>query len=82
MRGGVNEAVSVRKLVESEPWQQIVGPPVKNPAGGWTLTTKYTTAIWPYEVLPTPHSVYLKRSPNGRYIAAGVYGTDGQVYQR
>jgi DNA repair protein RadD len=82
MRGGAHEAVNVKKLIEAEPWQVIVGAPVKNDAGGWLLTTKYTTAIWPYEVLPAPHSVYLKRSPNGRYLAAGIYDVNGQVHQR
>lgn len=82
MRGGAVEAVSIRKIVEAEPWQPIVSPPVKNPSGGWTLTTRYTTAIWPYEVLPEPAQVYLKRSPNGRYIAAGVYDVRGQIHQR
>ena len=82
MRGGAGEAVSVRKMVELEPWQEIVSPPVKNSSGGWILTTRFTTAIWPYETLPPPRSIYLKRSPNGRYLAAGIYGADGQVYQR
>lgn len=82
MRGAASEAVSIRKLVEAEPWQPIVSPPVKNPSGGWTLTTRYTTAVWPYEVLPEPHSVYLKRSANGRYVAAGVYDKSGQIHQR
>lgn len=82
MRGGANEAVNVRKFVEENPWQEIAGPPVKNDSGGWILTTRYTTAIWPYETLPDPHSVYLKRSPNGRYLAAGIYDRSGQVHQR
>lgn len=82
MRGGAYEAVSVRKIIESEPWQQIVGPPVKNDAGGWLLTTKFTTCVWPYEELPEPSSVYLKRSPNGRYLAAGIYDVHGKVHQR
>lgn len=82
MRGGAVEAVSIRKIVEEKPWQEIVSPPVKNPAGGWTLTTRYTTAIWPYEFLPEPHSIFLKRSPNGRYVAAGVYDTAGKIHQR
>lgn len=82
MRGGAHEAVSIRKLVEEAPWQEVVSPPVKNPSGGWTLTTKFTTCTWPYEVLPEPHSVYLKRSLNGRYLAAGVYDKQGQIHQR
>ena len=82
MRGGANEAVSVRKLVEAAPWQEVVSPPVKNPSGGWTLVTKFTSALWPYEILPDVHSVYLKRSPNGRYLAAGIYDKAGQVHQR
>ena len=80
-RGGGHEAVSVRKLVEGEPWQAVISPPVKQ-QGGWLLTTKYTTALWPYENLPQPHSVYLKRSQNGRYVAAGIYDVNGQVHQR
>lgn len=81
-RGGASEAVNVRKLIEAEPWQAIVSAPVKYDSGGWLLTTKYATALWPYEQLPALHSVFLKRSPNGRYMAAAVYGTDGQIYQR
>lgn len=82
MRGSEGEAVNTRKLIEAEPWQPIVGPPVKNPSGGWTLTTKFTVCTWPYDFLPDAHSVYLKRSPNGRYVAAGVYDKQGQIHQR
>lgn len=82
MRGGGYEAVNVKKIIEAEPWQTVVSAPVKNEAGGWTLTTKYTTAVWPYEVLPQPHSVFLKRSNNGRYLATGIYDTNGQIHQR
>jgi DNA repair protein RadD len=81
-RGGEHEAVNVRNIIEAEPWQAVVLPPVKMNGSGWMLTTKYTTALWPYEVLPQPHSVYLKRSPNGRYVAAGIYDVNGQVHQR
>ncbi len=81
-RGGGFEAVNIKKILESEPWQAVVSPPIKNDAGGWLLTTKYTTAVWPYEVLPQPHSVFLKRSQNGRYVAAGIYDINGQVHQR
>jgi len=81
-RGGGLEAVNVRKILEANPWQQIVSAPVKNDAGGWLLTTTYTTAIWPYEQLPDVHSVFLKRSPNGRYMAAGIYDTRGVLHQR
>lgn len=81
-RGGGYEAVSVKKIIDAEPWQQITSAPIKNESGGWILTTKYTTAIWPYEQLPQPHSVYLKRAPNGRYTAAGIYDVNGQVHQR
>ena len=82
MRGGAEEAVNTRKLIEAEPWQAVVSPPVKNPSGGWTLTTKFTTCTWPYDVLPDVHSVYLKRSANGRYIAAGAYDKNGVIHQR
>jgi DNA repair protein RadD len=82
MRGGAYEAVSIKKIIDNEPWQMIVSAPVKNDNGGWLLTTKYTTALWPYEDLPQPHSVYLKRSNNGRYLAAGIYDINGQVHQR
>jgi DNA repair protein RadD len=81
-RGGGYEAVNVKKIIDAEPWQVVVSPPVKNNAGGWLLTTKYTTALWPYEELPQPHSIFLKRAQNGRYVAAGVYDTNGQVHQR
>jgi superfamily II DNA or RNA helicase len=81
-RGGEHEAVSIRKIVELEPWQAIVSPPVKHNGNGWLLTTKYTTAVWKYEVLPgEPHSVYLKRAANGRYLAAALYDTQGQIHQ-
>jgi DNA repair protein RadD len=82
MRGGASEAVNIRKLVEAEPWQPVVSPPVKNPSGGWTLTTRYTTALWNYETLPDVHSVYLKRAPNGRYVAAGLYDKQGVIHQK
>lgn len=81
-RGGAAEAVNIKKILESEPWQAVVSAPVKNLSGGWTLTTKYTTAVWPYDVLPQPHSVYLKRAQNGRYIAAGIYDINGVMHQR
>lgn len=81
-RGGAVEAVNVKKIIEAEPWQVVVSAPVKNDAGGWLLTTKYTTALWPYEDLPQPHSVFLKRAQNGRYLAAGIYDTNGHVHQR
>ena len=82
MRGGGHEAVSVKKIIEEKPWQPVVSPPIKLDNGGWLLTTTYTTATWPYEVLPQPHSVYLKRSQNGRYVASGVYDVNGVVHQR
>lgn len=82
-RGGEHEAVNIRKIIEKEPWQSIVSAPVKQHGGGWLLTTKYTVAIWPYEILPgDPHSIYLKRSQNGRYTVAGIYDRNGQVHQR
>ncbi len=81
-RGGGNEAVNIKKIIEAEPWQAIVSAPVKNASGGWLLTTKYTTAIWPYEDLPQPHSIFLKRAQNGRYLAAGIYDINGKVHQR
>ena len=82
MRGDAGEAVNIKKIIDAEPWQQIVSAPVKNNAGGWLLTTKYTTALWPFEELPEPHSVFLKRSNNGRYIASGIYDTAGRIHQR
>jgi superfamily II DNA or RNA helicase len=81
-RGGGAEAVNVKALIEKNPWQQIVSPPVKNSSGGWLLTTMYATAIWPYEDLPAPHSVYLKRAQNGRYLVGGVYDVHGVLHQR
>lgn len=81
-RGGEHEAVNIRKIIESEPWQLIVSPPVKQNGSGWLLTTKYTTATWPYEQLPEPHSVYLKRSSNGRYVAAAICDTNKFVHRR
>lgn len=81
-RGGAYEAVNIKKIIDAEPWQAIVSAPIKNDGGGWLLTTKYTTAVWPYDVLPQPHSVFLKRSQNGRYVAAGIYDTNGHLHQR
>lgn len=81
-RGGAYEAVNVKKIIDNEPWQAIISAPIKNDSGGWLLTTKYTTALWPYEHLPAPHSVYLKRSQNGRYLAAGIYDVHGKVHRR
>lgn len=80
-RGGAYEAVNVKKILEAEPWQPIVSAPVKNDAGGWLLTTKFTTALWKYDTLPDVRSVYLKRAANGRYIAAGLYDAQGKVHQ-
>lgn len=82
MRGGAHEVVNIKKIIEAEPWQAVVSAPVKHDSGGWLLTTKYTTALWPYEHLPQPHSVYLKRSANGRYMVTGVYDTNGNIHQR
>lgn len=81
-RGGAGEAVNVKKIIEAEPWQAVISPPVKNGNNGWLLTTKYATAVWPYEQLPIPHSVFLKRSSNGRYVVGGIYDTAGVVHQR
>jgi DNA repair protein RadD len=81
-RGGANEAVTVAKIIESEPWQAVVSPPVKQSGGGWLLTTKFATALWPYDHLPQPHSVFLKRAQNGRYMAAGIYDVNGAVHQK
>lgn len=80
-RGAGREAVSITKIIELEPWQIIVSPPVKHESG-WLLTTKFTTAFWPYEDLPQPHSVYLKRAKNGKYVAHGIYDINGQLHQR
>jgi len=76
MRGGAYEAVSVKKIIEAAPWQMVTSAPVKNDSGGWLLTTTYTTALWPYEDLPQPHSVYLKRS-RMVVLAAGIYDVNG-----
>jgi DNA repair protein RadD len=81
-RGGEHEAINIRKIIEEAPWQQIISPPVKQNSGGWLLTTKFTVCTWPYEILPQPHSVYLKRAQNGRYVAAGIYDVNGQVHQK
>ena len=80
-RGGGREAVSITKIIEGEPWQVVVSPPVKH-TSGWLLTTKFTTALWPYEDLPEPHSVYLKRAKNGKYVAAGIYDVNGRIHER
>ena len=81
-RGGAYEAVNVKAILDAEPWQPIVSAPVKNDAGGWLLTTKFTTALWPYETLPEPVQVYLKRSNNGRYLVSGIYDVNNQIHQR
>lgn len=79
-RGLANEAVSIKAIIEKEPWQPIVSPPVRF-EDYWLLTTKFTTAIWRYGHLPDATHAYLKRTGNGRYVVGGVYGKDGQVYQ-
>jgi DNA repair protein RadD len=81
-RGEGYEAVSVKKIIDAEPWQAIISAPVKNEGGGWLLTTKFTTALWPYEQLPEPHSVFLKRAQNGRYMVSGIYDVNRQIHQR
>jgi superfamily II DNA or RNA helicase len=82
-RGGEHEAVDVRKIIEGEPWQQIISPPVKQNGSGWLLTTKFATTTWKYDTFPCePHAVYLKRAPNGRYVAAALYdSTQQQIHQ-
>lgn len=82
MRGSSGDAVSVKAILEAEPWQPIISPPVKNSSGGWVLSTRYATALWPYETLPDVHSAYLKRAGNGRYTVAGVYDHQGNVHQK
>lgn len=81
-RGGGHEAVNVQKIIAAAPWQPIISQPVKNPGGGWLLTTTYTTVMWPYEQLPAVHSVYVKRSANGRYVANGLYDIHGQLHSK
>lgn len=81
-RGGAGEAVNVKKIIDAEPWQQVISAPIKNDTGGWILTTKYATAIWNYEHLPDVHSVFLKRAANGRYVAAGLYDKQGVIHQK
>jgi superfamily II DNA or RNA helicase len=81
-RGGAYEAVSIKKIIDAEPWQAVISAPVKNESGGWLLTTKYTTALWPYEQLPEPVHVFLKRAQNGRYMVSGIYDVNRQIHQR
>lgn len=81
-RGRASEAVNTAKIIAERPWQELVGSPVKNTAGGWQLPTKFVVALWPFEQLPDVHSVYLTRSANGRYVAQAVYDRNGQIYQR
>jgi len=81
-RGGAEEAVNVAKFIEANPWQQVISPPVKKDGGGWQLPTRFVVAHWPYEHLPQPHSVHLKRSPNGRYTVGGIYDVNGVIHQK
>jgi len=81
-RGSAGEAVSIKKIIEASPWQAVISPPVKNSGVGWTLTTMYTTCVWPYDTLPTPQHVYLKPAGNGRYVAGGIYDAEGVLHQR
>jgi hypothetical protein len=76
------EAVSARKILDAEPWQAVVSAPVRNDAGGWLLTTKYTTALWPHESLPDARHVFLKRSENGRYLVDGIYDVNRKIHFR
>ena len=82
MRGASGEAINVKRILEAAPWQPIISPPVKNNGTGWTLTTQYATAVWPFEHLPPPNYVYLTRSGNGRYVAGAVCDVHGVVHQR
>lgn len=71
--------MSIEKILDANPWQSVISAPVKNEGGGWLLTTKYTTALWPHDELPQPHSVYLKGSQTGIYMVLGIYDVNGQI---
>lgn len=81
-RGGHSEAVNVAKIIEAAPWQDIISEPVKNPAGGWHLPTRFVNVVWKFEQLPdAPNRVYIKRAGNGRYVAHGLYDVYGQIHR-
>jgi hypothetical protein len=73
------EAANVAKLIAAQPWQEVVGPPVKKKIGGFYIPTKHVFATWPHDEIPQAHSIYVKREDN-EYRATGIYGTDGKVY--
>lgn len=79
-RGVAAEAVSIRAIIEKEPWQPIVSPPVWN-VDHWVLMTKYTPVVWRYATLPDVEMAYIKRTGNGRYVAAGLLDKNKQLYQ-
>jgi DNA repair protein RadD len=82
-RGVAGEAVNVAKFIADNPWQPIVAAPVKDASrGGWQLPTKFVVAHWPYEHLPNPHSVHLKRAGNGRYVVNALFDLNGVIHQK
>jgi superfamily II DNA or RNA helicase len=82
-RGGAQEAVNVAKIIAAEPWQPIIASPVKDPAGGWQIPTKFIVIKWPYEQLPPqPQAIYVTKAANGRYMAQGVYDASGHIFQK
>jgi hypothetical protein len=75
------EADIVAKLIAAEPWQIIVGPPVKKKTGGWLVPTKHLFATWPHEEIPHTHSIYVVREDSGFNISC-IYDVHGKLHYR
>jgi hypothetical protein len=75
------EAAELAKLIATEPWQEIVGPPKKKENGGWFIPTKHVFATWPHDVIPHAHSVYVKREDD-QYWVSCIYDIHGKLHYR
>jgi hypothetical protein len=75
------EADNVAELIAAEPWQIVVGPPVKKKTGGWLIPSKHVFVTWPHDDIPHAHSIYVKREDNG-WHAACIYDIHGKLHHR
>jgi len=75
------EADNVAKLIAAEPWQIVVGPPVKKKTGGWLIPSKHVFATWPHDDIPHAHSIYVKREDSGWHVAC-IYDIHGKLHHR
>lgn len=75
------ETGNIAKLIAAEPWQIVVGPPVKKKTGGWLIPSKHVFATWPHDDIPHAHSIYVKREDNGWHVAC-IYDIHGKLHHR